>query len=99
VGKGGERIQAFQKEVGAYARVVRRGEAPSGAPLLQNVVDAIARFRTGTAIVLRGRPDAMAKARVAFPAVRAHAARVILCACPFARVRAHEGSAALHALT
>lgn len=60
-----------------YARVVRSpaaaaaaaGEAASSSAVGSVAQEAVNRFRSGTGVVLRGRPDAMGKAKLAFAAL------------------------------
>lgn len=66
VGRGGERIQAFQRENGVFARVIRSDDAEALATLPKTVSPPAA----GSALlVLRGNATGLAKARPALAAL------------------------------
>lgn len=66
VGRGGERIQAFQREAGVYARVVRNDDAAA----LTALPKSVATPAPGSALVIvRGNPAGLAKARPALAAL------------------------------
>ena len=66
VGRAGERIQAFTREAGVYARVVRGDDAAAVAALPKSIA---APSPHGVLLVVRGNPAGLAKARPAVAAL------------------------------
>lgn len=88
VGLGGERIAAFQKDTGVYARVIKAEDIPALAATSPAVADAVRRhgvMKAGSKtpvlpahialVTIRGTKEAMAKAKPAFQALMIEYAR------------------------